>query len=437
MKTASLFRLLWETTAGDVAGLTSVFGMGTGVSWLLWPSSYSLRRGVFKAFCSFFLMEYLFIFGRDHLLSFGELVSYLKRKGIEGKLIDFNEFGAIYDLPAFNPRWIEELGGILKIAKIEFNFQDLEEVDERKLKFLEYLPEKFAYGINIYGSFDVDFCKEMLKRFFKEQRFKAFEIPSQESFYGCLQTLPSDILRKKLVETESDFIFFEGKKKYFARTVAVSDPFALEKRDLERPARNPLEAISIRLAKILINLSQVKQGETLLDPFCGIGTILQEAALQGIDFQGIDLQKERVEDAKRNLTSVGIKIFGKIRQGEATRLSEYFKGEIDGIATEPYLGPLIKNQLSFEEAQVRMKDLEKLYRKFFQEAVRVLKKGGFLVVVLPYFKTRKGEIFLPVEDILPRGLRAYDPLQGIIEKSFPLRYEERKIGRMIYVLRKV
>ena len=32
MKTASVFRLLWETNALDVASLTSVFGMGTGVS---------------------------------------------------------------------------------------------------------------------------------------------------------------------------------------------------------------------------------------------------------------------------------------------------------------------------------------------------------------------------------------------------------------------
>jgi len=39
MKTASLFRLLWETNATDVEGLASVFRKGTGVSQPLWPSS--------------------------------------------------------------------------------------------------------------------------------------------------------------------------------------------------------------------------------------------------------------------------------------------------------------------------------------------------------------------------------------------------------------
>jgi hypothetical protein len=41
-KTASKFRLLTETTAIDVVSLASVFGMRTGVSTQLWPSSIFL-----------------------------------------------------------------------------------------------------------------------------------------------------------------------------------------------------------------------------------------------------------------------------------------------------------------------------------------------------------------------------------------------------------
>jgi hypothetical protein len=42
MRTASVLRLWWETNAPDVVSLTSVFGKGTGVSSLLWPSSTML-----------------------------------------------------------------------------------------------------------------------------------------------------------------------------------------------------------------------------------------------------------------------------------------------------------------------------------------------------------------------------------------------------------
>ena len=46
-KTASELRLLTETNTTDVTSLTSVFGMGTGVTKLLWPSSnLSKKEGI-------------------------------------------------------------------------------------------------------------------------------------------------------------------------------------------------------------------------------------------------------------------------------------------------------------------------------------------------------------------------------------------------------
>ena len=53
-----------------------------------------------------------------------------------------------------------------------------------------------------------------------------------------------------------------------------------------------------RLAKILINLSEVKDEEILLDPFCGIGVILEEALLQNINVIGIDKDKKAVDRCK-------------------------------------------------------------------------------------------------------------------------------------------
>ena len=49
-KTASQFRVLSDTNANDVTSLTSVFGMRTGVTRLLWPSQKSETRKVYKTF---------------------------------------------------------------------------------------------------------------------------------------------------------------------------------------------------------------------------------------------------------------------------------------------------------------------------------------------------------------------------------------------------
>ena len=49
-KTASAFRLLTETNVTDVTCLTSVFGMRTGVSTKLWPSSITYKYMGIKRF---------------------------------------------------------------------------------------------------------------------------------------------------------------------------------------------------------------------------------------------------------------------------------------------------------------------------------------------------------------------------------------------------
>lgn len=49
-KTASAFCLCSETTVQDVTSLSSVFGKVTGVSKLLWPSSYLLHMRYLKTF---------------------------------------------------------------------------------------------------------------------------------------------------------------------------------------------------------------------------------------------------------------------------------------------------------------------------------------------------------------------------------------------------
>lgn len=60
-----------------------------------------------------------------------------------------------------------------------------------------------------------------------------------------------------------------------------------------------------KLSRCLVNLSQLEEGKTLCDPFCGTGTILLEAESMGIKSVGIDFDKIMCKITRKNLAANG------------------------------------------------------------------------------------------------------------------------------------
>ena len=89
-----------------------------------------------------------------------------------------------------------------------------------------------------------------------------------------------------------------------------------------------------KLARCLVNLSEVRDGETFLDPFCGVGGIAIEASLLGCNVVGIDALSRMVRSARRNLAHFGLKSFGLLR-GDARNIP---LRRVDAIATDPPYG---------------------------------------------------------------------------------------------------
>ena len=77
------------------------------------------------------------------------------------------------------------------------------------------------------------------------------------------------------------------------------DRFKFRKPDL-RPAFSPC-ALTPTFAKVLINLGLTNPPDRMLDPFCGVGSILIEAALMGIYSIGIDVKRTLIKECRRNL----------------------------------------------------------------------------------------------------------------------------------------
>ncbi|MFB6143901.1 MAG: methyltransferase domain-containing protein [Candidatus Nanohaloarchaea archaeon] len=109
-----------------------------------------------------------------------------------------------------------------------------------------------------------------------------------------------------------------------------------QRKNQERPFSSPVSLDPV-LARVLVNLSGVKPGEKLLDPFCGTGGILIEAGLCGVDVYGADMQQEMVEGARKNLEEYGV-IRHDIREAEFSELGETFEDiDFDAVVTDlPY-----------------------------------------------------------------------------------------------------
>ena len=106
----------------------------------------------------------------------------------------------------------------------------------------------------------------------------------------------------------------------------------------------------------------LENGKTILDPFCGTGTFLIEAIIQGYKVAGVDNRKECVFGTKKNLLWIMKEYNLKnriryVKQDNAEKLSCVETSTIDGIVTEPILLPNFKNIPNYELAEDVLKQL--------------------------------------------------------------------------------
>jgi len=138
----------------------------------------------------------------------------------------------------------------------------------------------------------------------------------------------------------------------------------------DRPAKTPV-ALKPKLARLLINLSRAKENEKLLDPFCGAGAIVAEAAVIGCKAMGSDFDKEMIARSKTNLNYLNLRY--QVYLYDATKLSKKFKN-IDAVATDPPYG---------KSTKVGAKNILDLYNKFLRESHKILKKDGYVAFIYP------------------------------------------------------
>ena len=104
----------------------------------------------------------------------------------------------------------------------------------------------------------------------------------------------------------------------------------------ERPKKisgHPHE-LDWKLCRAMINLTGLKEGDTICDPFCGTGTTLLEAESMGIHSIGIDFDDKMSKISKKNLSANGYD--SKVINAGFEHLNQ-IQDKFDGLITDlPY-----------------------------------------------------------------------------------------------------
>lgn len=109
-------------------------------------------------------------------------------------------------------------------------------------------------------------------------------------------------------------------------------PF-FERSPQKRPFFHPT-AMPAKLARCMVNLAQPKNGELVLDPFCGTASMLVEAGLIGCRVLGFDVQLRMVKGSLQNLLHFGVRPDGMV-VADAKHLPV---NKADCVVTDPPYG---------------------------------------------------------------------------------------------------
>jgi len=377
-------------------------------------------------------MQYFFILGRHPELSKSEIQAKFNQSEIKSKeIISTNTF-QVFDLESeINPsEFIDQLGGTIKIGKVIANLKNIN-VDA----LFPLIPEsdtKINFGLSTYDcNVKIMNIGKDLKRKLKEQGLKARFVSSKENPLSSVIVKKNHLLNKgiELVIMKSEEIYIIG------QTLDVQPFEKLSMIDYGRPARDDKSGmLPPKLAQIMLNLAEVPSKGLILDPFCGSGTVIQQALLLGYKkVIGSDSSEKAIEDSKANLRWLSSKLERKFQYNlfvaKSTNVTkEVLPESIDAVVTEPYLGPPLTGKESADELKRIMVSLAKLYKDTFKTLEYILKENGSIVIIMPTIKTRKQDYKIDMMKVLPGSLK--------IDKTWEYSRPGQHVVRKIYKLTK-
>jgi len=345
-------------------------------------------------------IEYFFIWGNYPALALAEILSAFNRWNIRYSIVHASIEACVITLDQYLPEeFMDQLGGTIKIGQI-IEEQRGKTVDPEIIAsyIIKHQPEgKIFFGLSQYrlNHLSKELTKKTTDSIGKEVKVLLKDSRSIRWVTSKEKNLSSVVVKKnKLIGVGSEIVLlFHSNKVWIGKTTAVQPFEAYGERDYGRVVTDAkVGMLPPKLAQMMLNISGAKPNEIILDPFCGFGTVLQEAMLMGWKHVvGSDIAKTSVDGTKKNLLwlkkkhqlkSHVIRIF----HSDARAISEHVRGGyISTIVTEPHLGPALRQKSTKKEAVAKKKELEALYYSTFLDLTKFLRTGARVVIVWPVF----------------------------------------------------
>jgi tRNA (guanine10-N2)-dimethyltransferase len=361
-------------------------------------------------------MQSLLILGRQPALGFAELESLygpdkIRPVGDKVAIVDVDPCLLAFD----------RLGGSVKFCKLlttldTTNWKEIE-------KFLvqvspdhsQQMPEgKMRLGLSAIGldisPKQLEVTALTLKKAIKKTGRNVRVVPNKSQELNAAQVLHNQLAGP----TGWELVFIsDGGKTIVAQTVKVQDIAAYTKRDRQRPKRDTkVGMLPPKLAQIILNLAAGPMpeeklqnicdipagqpiprrllGQTVLDPFCGTGVVLQEASLAGYDVYGSDLEQRMVDYSAENLDWLK-KLYSfdetnRLEAGDA--MTHQWQAPIDFVASETYLGTPFAMLPKPDILAQTMNDCNLIVKKFLQNIHDQLQPGTRLCLAIPAWQIK-------------------------------------------------
>jgi tRNA G10 N-methylase Trm11 len=357
-------------------------------------------------------MKAIAILGRQPALGMAELESLvggdaltLVHSGVAGLMVDAHE------IP------FDQLGGTIKLAQIltvlpTDTWQSIHDyLVEKAPEHSEYVREgKLTIGLSAIGLRvgvrELNATALSIKKAVRNRGRSVRIVPNKEKELNSAQVIHNGLTGPNGWEL---LCIRFGNQTILAQTTHIQDIESYAARDQARPMRDAkVGMLPPKLAQIILNLATDHTNKsthhTVLDPFCGTGVLLQEAALAGRHVIGSDLDERMVSYTRQNLAWLLVKyrlpnnLIGDVVQADAT--THHWKGTFSTVACETYLGKPLTSLPESKMLDAIISEVNVIHEKFLKNLAGQLKNGSRLCIAVPAWKLAHGFKHLPVLDHL-------------------------------------
>lgn len=391
-------------------------------------------------------MSTLAILGRQPALGIAELERFFDAENVyklSSESIEIKKDG--FDIRRF--------GGVPKAGKILFELPG-NNWNKNSQKIIEYFenkwanfPGKITLGISTYNfnisPREVQKIGIIIKQRLKKDGVSLRLIPN---INNNLSTATSHHNKLGLSDNKIELLILKTSsgKTIIAQSTGSQNITAYANRDQKRPKRDAFVGmLPPKLAQTMINLAASNldnKKSVILDPFCGTGVILQEAALLGFSVYGSDLSEKMVQYTKENLdwlsTTHHIDFSKKLLVGDATKTS--WQQPVNAVVSETYLGQPFSAIPSPAKLKEVKDNCNHIITEFLKNLANQITPGTSLCIAVPAWRNANGSFtHLPlINSVTKLGYKSYEFKN--IQKEDLLYYRENQIvARELLVLSKI